>query len=208
MINKFAFRILLLAGLVSTAGCSSSGIGLPWVKQGPGVSPEEVAAARREQPKRSDTPAVPKPSAPAPSTVSAAAAPRQPEKMPQPADKAAATTGPGALSSYTQATRYGDMVYVSGQIAIDPQTNQLRGEKIEEQTRQVMENIRVILDSHRLTLANIVSVTVYLKDINDLRGMNGVYESFFRTALPSRSVIEVARMRRLALVEISVVAGR
>ncbi len=100
------------------------------------------------------------------------------------------------------------MVYVSGQINIDPQTNQLRGEKIEEQTRQVMENIRVILDSHRLTLANIVSVTVYLKDINDLRGMNGVYESFFRTALPSRSVIEVSRLPRSALVQISVIAGR
>ncbi len=195
MINKFAFRILLVAGLVSTAGCSSSGVGLPWVKQGPGVSPEEVAAARREQPKRSDTPVVPKPFAPAPSAGPAVPTP-------------AATTGAGALSSYTQATRYGDMVYVSGQIAIDPQTNQLRGEKIEEQTRQVMENIRVILDSHRLTLANIVSVTVYLKDINDLRGMNGVYESFFRTALPSRSVIEVTRLPRLALVQISVIAGR
>jgi 2-iminobutanoate/2-iminopropanoate deaminase len=71
-----------------------------------------------------------------------------------------------------------------------------------------MENIRAVLESHRLTMANIVSTTVYLKDINDFRGMNNAYESYFRGALPARSVVEVSRLPRGALIEISAVAGR
>ncbi|HUP30579.1 MAG TPA: Rid family detoxifying hydrolase [Usitatibacter sp.] len=109
---------------------------------------------------------------------------------------------------YTQATRYGDLLFVSGQIALDPRTNQFVGDKMEDQTRQVMENIRAILESHRLTMANVVSVTVFLKDIGQFRAMDDVYETYFRTALPARSVVEVARLPRGALVEIAVIAGR
>jgi 2-iminobutanoate/2-iminopropanoate deaminase len=125
------------------------------------------------------------------------------------AQQAAAQAAGGALAgAYTQASRYGDLVFVSGQIALDSQTNQLRGATIEEQTRQVMENIRTILESHRLTMANVVSTTVYLKDMNDFRGMNAAYETYFRAALPARSVVEVSRLPRGSLVEISAVAGR
>lgn len=119
---------------------------------------------------------------------------------------------PGAmragLESYTQAARYGDLVFVSGQIALDARTGQLAGARIEEQARLALENIRAVLESHRLTLSNIVSVTVYLKDINDFRGMDTVYETYFRGAVPARSVVEVSRLPRGALIEISVIAGR
>ncbi len=123
-----------------------------------------------------------------------------------PAQAAAATAGSAA--SYTQATRYGDLVFVSGQIALDYGSGQLRGTTVEEQTRAAMENVRAVLESHRLTFANVVSVTVYLKELNDFRGMNVAYESFFRGALPARSVVAVSRLPRDALVEVSVIAGR
>lgn len=71
-----------------------------------------------------------------------------------------------------------------------------------------MKKIGAILDSHRLTMANVVQATVYLANINDLGGMNAAYEQYFRGNLPSRTVVEVARLPRGALVEITVVAGR
>jgi 2-iminobutanoate/2-iminopropanoate deaminase len=131
-------------------------------------------------------------------------------QSPPPARSAAeqAAAAAGSAASYTQGTRYGDLVFISGQIALDAKTNQMRGATIEDQTRAAMENIRGVLESHRLTFANVVSTTVYLKDINDFRGMNATYESFFRGALPARSVVAVSQLPRGALVEISAVAGR
>jgi 2-iminobutanoate/2-iminopropanoate deaminase len=131
------------------------------------------------------------------------------QSPPPPRSPAPQAAGSGAsAASYTQGTRYGDLVFVSGQIALDMQSNQLRGTTIEEQTRATMENIRAVLESHRLTFANVVSVTVFLKDLNDFRGMNVAYETYFRSALPARSVVAVSRLPRDALVEISVIAGR
>ncbi|HVO88051.1 MAG TPA: Rid family detoxifying hydrolase [Casimicrobiaceae bacterium] len=110
-------------------------------------------------------------------------------------------------SGYTQATRYGDLLFLSGIIALD-RSGGLAGGKIEEQTQQVMENVRAVLENNRLTMANVVSVTVYLSNINDINAMDRVYNSYFRSHIPARSVVEVARLPRGALVEMSVVAGR
>lgn len=172
---------------VAVAGCGALG-DRTWIAQGPGDSPEVVRATRQAQAR------------PAAAPQGATAARR---------DSAAATPAPGSVpGAYTQATRYGDLLFVSGQIALAPGTTEMRGATIEEQTRQVMENIRGILEAHRLTMANVVSTTVYMKDLNDFRGMDDVYESYFRSSLPSRSVIQAARLPRNALVEIAVVAGR
>jgi 2-iminobutanoate/2-iminopropanoate deaminase len=213
-------RIAIAAAALTVAACgtTSGGFGLPWIKQGPGNTPDE-ARAQREAQARGEAAAQPRPTQPLP-PAPAATAPvntRQIEVAPElvaqspppprsPAQAAAASAG--SASSYTQGTRYGDLVFISGQIALDMTTNQMRGTTIEEQTRQVMENLRGVLESHRLTFANVVSVTVYLKEINDFRGMNTAYESYFRGALPARSVVAVARLPRDALVEISVIAGR
>jgi 2-iminobutanoate/2-iminopropanoate deaminase len=177
----------IVVAAAALAGCTSSGSSRFWVAQGPGDIPE-APAARTAQ---AQPAAAPKP-APSPAPSSAIATP-----APSP-----------ALGGYTQASRYGDLLFVSGQIGLDPVSNQMRGTTVADQTRAVMENIRAILEAHRLTMANVVSATVYLKDLNEFRAMDDVYESYFRANLPSRSVVQVSRLPRDALVEISVVAGR
>ena len=216
MIAHRISRISIAAAAFIVAACATGGIGLPWVKQGPGNTAEEGRAQREAQARGEPAPRAPQP-APAPSAAAAPVNSRQIEVAPElvaqspppprtPAQVSAASAGTAA--SYTQGTRYGDLVFISGQIALDMGTSQIRGTTIEDQTRQVMENLRGVLESHRLTFANVVSVTVYLKEINDFRGMNSAYESYFRGALPARSVVAVSRLPRDALVEISVIAGR
>jgi 2-iminobutanoate/2-iminopropanoate deaminase len=173
---------------VLVGGCTS-GSGRFWVPQGPGEYPEARAPA------------------PAPRMAQAQPAPAQPASLPS-TGTIAAPLPSAALGGYTQASRYGDLLFVSGQIAVDPATSQIKGTNAADQTRAVMENIRAILEAHRLTMANVVSVTVYLKDLQDFRAMDDAYETYFRGNLPSRSVVQVARLPRDALVEISVVAGR
>ena len=106
-----------------------------------------------------------------------------------------------APGSEAQATRYGDLLFLSGQIAAN-------GGSIAQQTDAVMQKIGAILDSHRLTMANIVHVTIHLANIKDLSAMDAAYASRFRGALPARTVAEVAHLPGDALVQISVIAGR
>lgn len=178
-----------LAMALAAAGCGALGE-RTWVAQGPGDHPEVVKAKREAQ-------------RPAPART--AQAPRGATRTPAAGGVPAPVS---TLGGYTQATRYGDLLFVSGQIGIDHGSNQMRGTNIQDQTRQVMENLRAILESHRLTMANVVSATVYLKDIKDFGAMDEVYETYFRSNLPSRSVVEVSQLPRGALVEISVIAGR
>ncbi|MGO1500866.1 MAG: Rid family detoxifying hydrolase [Marinobacter sp.] len=108
---------------------------------------------------------------------------------------------------YTQAVRYDNLLYVSGQIPIDFKSLKLVGETIEEQTQTVMNNLQSILKKNGMTMSNIVSVTLYLKEINDLGRVDGIYETYFRRTLPARTVVAVAALPRGSRLEISVVAG-
>jgi len=126
-----------------------------------------------------------------------------------PAGPAPAVSDSGASGSYTQVTRYGDMLFISGQIGFDGRgANPGLDPTIEGQTRLAMEQIRGLLESNRMTMANLVSVTVFLANINNLGAVDRVYSSFFKSALPSRSVVEVAKLPRGALIEISAIAGK
>jgi 2-iminobutanoate/2-iminopropanoate deaminase len=110
---------------------------------------------------------------------------------------------------YTQASRYGDLLFISGQIALDPRTGTFDGDaSIEVQTQRAMDNVRAILESNQLTMANIVSVTIYLSSISNVVAMDRAYQTYFRQQLPARSVVEVSKLPRGALVEISAIAGR
>lgn len=113
---------------------------------------------------------------------------------------------PAAIGPYSQGVRCGDMVFISGQLPIDPATGAFAGEDIASQTRQALTNISAILESDGLTMANIVKTTVLLKNINDFSAMNEVYASFFEGAYPARAAFEVAALPKDALIEIEAVA--
>jgi 2-iminobutanoate/2-iminopropanoate deaminase len=119
----------------------------------------------------------------------------------------ATPSAPAAIGPYSQAIRIGKTVYLSGQIAIDPKNNQLMGNaSIEDQTRRVLENLQAVLAADGLTMDNIVSTSVFLKDISDFAKMNEVYATYFKSAPPARATMEVARLPRDMKIEISAIA--
>jgi 2-iminobutanoate/2-iminopropanoate deaminase len=119
----------------------------------------------------------------------------------------ATPTAPNAIGPYSQAIRTGKTLYLAGQIAIDPKTNQvLSNGTIEEQTRRVLDNLSAVLAADGLTMDNVVTTTVFLKDLNDFEKMNGVYATYFKNAPPARATIEVARIPRDVKIEISAIA--
>jgi 2-iminobutanoate/2-iminopropanoate deaminase len=116
-------------------------------------------------------------------------------------------TAPNALGPYSQAIRVGKTLYVSGEIAIDPKTNQVMSNgTIEDQTRRVLDNISAILAADGLTMDHVVSTTVFLTDINEFDRMNQVYATFFKAAPPARATVQVARLGRDVKIEISAIA--
>ncbi|TLZ22827.1 MAG: RidA family protein [Gammaproteobacteria bacterium] len=121
----------------------------------------------------------------------------------------ASPNAPAAIGPYSQAIKVGKTVYLSGQIAIDPKTKQLMAEaSIEDQTRRVLENLKAVLAADGMTLDNVVSTTVFVKDLNDFGKVNEVYAAFFTSAPPARATVEVARLPKDAKIEISAIASR
>jgi 2-iminobutanoate/2-iminopropanoate deaminase len=119
----------------------------------------------------------------------------------------ATPTAPNAIGPYSQAIRAGKTLYLAGQIAIDPKTNQFMVDAtIEDQTRRVLDNLTAVLAADGLTMDHVVSTTVFLKDVGDFDKMNSVYATYFKNAPPARAAIEVARIPRDAKIEISAIA--
>lgn len=116
-------------------------------------------------------------------------------------------SAPAAIGPYSQAVRWGNVVYVSGQIPIDPAAGAFAGEDIAIQTRQSLTNIRNILAAEGLDMSNVVKTTVMLKDIADFAAMNEVYAEFFTAPYPARAAFQVAALPRGARVEIECVAA-
>jgi 2-iminobutanoate/2-iminopropanoate deaminase len=106
---------------------------------------------------------------------------------------------------YSQAIRTGDLVFVSGQLAIDPETNELIGGGVSEQTERVMQNLRAILEEAGSGLGQLVKTTIYLADLGDFAEMNEVYGRHVGPEPPARATIEVAALPQGALVEIEAV---
>jgi 2-iminobutanoate/2-iminopropanoate deaminase len=123
-------------------------------------------------------------------------------------EKIATPNAPQAIGPYSQAIRYGDFLFVSGQIAIDPQTANIIEGDIEAQTEQVLKNIAAIIDAAGMSLQGVVKCTCFLKDMNDFVKFNGVYESYFGEILPARETVEVSRLPKDVLVEVSVICGK
>lgn len=118
----------------------------------------------------------------------------------------ATSNAPGAIGPYSQAVQAGNMVFVSGQLPIDPSTGAFAGDDIQSQTRQSLTNIKQILASEGVEMSQVVRVGVFLKDMNMFAEMNAVYGEFFDQDYPARAAVEVARLPKDALVEIEAVA--
>ncbi len=116
------------------------------------------------------------------------------------------TEAPDAIGPYCHAMKTGNLVFCSGQTPLNPKTMKLVGSTIEEQTRQVLENLGIVLAGIGLTLQNVVKTTVYLKDMNDFQGMNKVYAEMFQNHKPSRTTISIKQNPLDALVEIECIA--
>lgn len=115
---------------------------------------------------------------------------------------------PAAIGPYSQAVTLGNLVFTSGQIALDPATGQLVDGGIEAQTRRVFANLEAVLSAAGSSLGRALKVTVYLQDMNDFQALNRIYGEAFGDARPARSTIQVARLPRDARVEIDVIAAR
>lgn len=116
---------------------------------------------------------------------------------------------PAAIGPYSQAIRLGNLLYTSGQIALDPATGQLVPGAIAEQTTRVLENLKAILSAAGTDLSRVIKTVVFLKDMNDFAAMNAVYGKYLApegVTPPARSTVEVARLPKDALVEIEVIA--
>ena len=115
---------------------------------------------------------------------------------------------PAAIGPYSQAIEINGMLFVSGQIPIDPQTGEFVAGGIAEQTAQSFKNIKAILKEAGLTIDNVVKTTVLLADINDFAAMNEVYAKQFGATFPARSAFAVKSLPKNALVEIEVIAAK
>lgn len=114
---------------------------------------------------------------------------------------------PAPIGPYSQAIIVGNILYSSGQIAIDPKTNELVTENIENETRRVMENLRAILKEAGLTFEHVVKTSIFISDMNNFAKINDVYATYFDSdTAPARETVEVANLPKFVNVEISVIA--
>ncbi|NIN69219.1 MAG: reactive intermediate/imine deaminase [Anaerolineae bacterium] len=115
---------------------------------------------------------------------------------------------PAAVGPYSQAVIAGDLVFTAGAIALDPDTGELVGDDVTEQTGQVIRNLESILEEAGSSLYQVVKTTVFLTDMKNFAEMNAVYSEFFGENPPARSTVEVGPLARGALVEIEAIAVR
>ena len=113
---------------------------------------------------------------------------------------------PAPVGPYSQAVRIGNLVFVSGQIPIDPAARQVVATDIQGQTHQVLENAKAILGAAGTSLDNVLKTTCLLKDLNDFRAFNEVYATYFTSNPPARTTAQVARLPGDALVEVDFIA--
>jgi 2-iminobutanoate/2-iminopropanoate deaminase len=115
---------------------------------------------------------------------------------------------PAPIGPYSQAVQYGSMLYCSGQVAINPASGELKIGDIQEETHQVMSNIRALLKEADMNFSNIIKTSIFLSDMDDFAAVNEVYGSYFSSDFPARETVEVSRLPKNVNVEISVIAGQ
>ncbi len=121
----------------------------------------------------------------------------------------ATPNAPQAIGPYSQAIRAGNMLFLAGQIAIDPKTNKLiDATDIETQTRRVLDNLKAVIEAAGMSMDDVVSTTVFMSDLNEFQRMNEVYATYFKDKPPARATVQAARLPRDVKVEIAAIAAR
>lgn len=115
---------------------------------------------------------------------------------------------PAPIGAYSQAVLKGSMLFTSGQIAIDPTTGELVNESIQKETKQVMENLKAVLEEAGMTFENVLKSSIFISDMNNFSQINEVYAEYFNEATaPARETVEVANLPKYVNVEISMIAS-
>ncbi len=115
---------------------------------------------------------------------------------------------PKAIGPYSQAIRYGDMLFVSGMIPIDPKTNELSKGDIEVQAALVLDNIKAVVEAAGFSMKNVLKAEVFMKDLKDFGKYNAIYVKYFPQDPPARVTVQAAALPRDVLIEISVTCGK
>jgi 2-iminobutanoate/2-iminopropanoate deaminase len=118
----------------------------------------------------------------------------------------ATAKAPAAIGPYSQAVKLGNMLFTSGMIPLVPETMQIIEGGVQQQTRQVLENLKALLEAAGSSLEKVVKTTVFIKDMNEFPKINEIYAEYFNSQQPARSCVEVARLPKDVLVEIEAVA--
>ena len=111
-----------------------------------------------------------------------------------------------AIGPYSPALKIGNLVFVSGQLPMDPVNGEIVKGEIEAQARRSLENLKVVLESYSISMENVVKTTIFLKDMNNFSRVNKVYGEYFTNQFPTRSCVEVARLPKDAYIEIEAIA--
>ena len=117
----------------------------------------------------------------------------------------ATTKAPQAIGPYSQAVKVSGFLFISGQISIDPQTGEFVEGGVIEQTRRVLENMKAILEAAGMSLQNVVKCSCFLSDMEDFSDFNTIYEEYFKDILPARECVEVSKLPKNALIEVSAI---
>jgi 2-iminobutanoate/2-iminopropanoate deaminase len=114
---------------------------------------------------------------------------------------------PAPIGPYNQAVLTGNMLYISGQIALNPETNELETEELQQETKRVMENLKAILAEAGMNFENVIKTSIFISDMNNFAKINEVYGSYFDAeTAPARETVEVANLPKFVNVEISAIA--
>ena len=114
---------------------------------------------------------------------------------------------PAAIGPYSQAIQFSGLLFVSGQVGIDPETGDFVEGGIEEQTDQVLKNLAAIIEESGMTLKDVLKCSCFLKNMDDFVTFNSIYDKYFGANPPARETVEVARLPKDALVEVSAICG-
>jgi len=115
---------------------------------------------------------------------------------------------PAPIGPYNQAVMVGDFLFISGQICFDPATGNLKNASVQEETDQVMNNLKAILKEAGMDFSNVVKTSIFITDMNRFSEINEVYGKYFQSEFPARETVQVSALPRFVNVEISMIAAR